>query len=333
MECRYLRLLFRNTVLSRAIAEADPELLTEKRVVEDSEEKKLVLSAQKFQKKLELEMLRGNLVNLYLDAVVFQAQRGKGIVSFFDELVANWLEVPGNHFVGAAQACVVETPNLALSVKEAVSWRDEPAEIGQSANTGIMLQTEAELQPPRSLSSARQVEQSKALYGLRREILATEDEQIIEDWRRLTAVDYLDDLPAEMNFQAMLTDLQARAETAKKAQAVEISRTYTKKRDRGEIDVRPVAEAESVVEAPTTEAVVEIAEPEVESKSESEFGPGSEDNVVVQSLSQLAEPQPVKPVDDDPNAVEIKFTRAADLPKPEPKPRGIRKVIRKLVIE
>ena len=118
MECRYLRLLFQNTVLARMVNEADPELLVEKRVSEDSDEKKLVLSAQKFQKCLDLEMLRGGLVNLYFDAEVFRKQRGRGVIGFFDDLVAGWLEVRGNHFAGAAQACVAETPTMAISVKE-----------------------------------------------------------------------------------------------------------------------------------------------------------------------------------------------------------------------
>lgn len=323
MECRYLRLLFQNTMLATAIAGADSELLVEKLVSEDSEAKKLVLSVQKFQKRLELEMLRGNLVNLYLDAEVFRAQRERGIIAFFDELVATWLEVRGNHFVGAAQACVVETPSMALSVKETVSWREEPIETDVTApeGTGIVLQSEVEMLPPKWLSQPWQAEQSKALYGLRREILATEDEKIVEDWRKLTAVDYLQGEPkaTQESMQAVLADLKARAEKVKKAQAVEISRAYTKKRDRGNIDVRPVVD-NTVIKvnfgAKRTGGTASQAVHAVQETAD-EVVPVQRLHLQESVLEAEVEVQPV----------EAKQQTVTE------KPRGIRKVIRKLVIE
>lgn len=309
MECRYLRLLFQNTVLARKIAEADPELLVEKRVAEDSDETKLVLSAQKFQKCLDLEMLRGNLVNLYFDAEIFRVARDKGVIGFLDDLVADWLEVRSNHFVGAAQACVVETPTMAISVKESVSWREKAEKATEPAPevTGIMLQSEVEALPPRWLSSTEQVEQAKSLYGLRREILATEDERIIEDWRRLTAVDYLKGA-AQEGFQAILADLKVRAEKVKKAQAVEISRAYTKKHDRGNINMRPAVD----------NTVVRV---NLGSKSVGRSIPVEAD---VDDMAQEAE---VVDVDVDATVEVPVQTKSAE------KTRGLRKVIRKLVIE
>lgn len=310
MECRYLRLLFQNTVLVRMVTEANPELLVEKRVSEDSEEKKLVLSAQKFQKCLELDMLRGSVVNLYFDAAIFEQQREKGIIGFFDELVASWLKTPGNHFVGAAQACVVETPSMALAVKESVSWREEPEDVAKKAPevTGIMLQTEVEALPPRWLSSAEQVEQAKSLYRLKREILATEDERIIEDWRKLTAVDYMEGTDFA-NIQAVLADLKARAEKVKKAQAVEISRAYTKRHDRGNIDVRPAVD----------NTVVQV-----------NFGvrPVAKPITVETGKSSVQEAEVAEAEVEEDTVVPVQ-TKSA----PAEKPRGIRKVIRRLVIE
>ena len=255
------------------------------------------------------------------DARIFQTQRTNGIISFFDGLVANWLKIRGNHFVGAAQACVVETPNLALSVKESVSWRQDKVNdvaVEVAATSGVMLKSEAEAQPPRYLSNAQQIEQSKALYGLRREVLASEDEKLIEDWRRLTAVDYLRGLgeAGRKLFHEILADLHQRSEQVKKAQAVEISRAYTKKHDRGNINIRPAVDNTVVKVNFGTKPVAKVAESE------------SQTEKLVEDV-----PQAAGAVEDD--RVEVKFSqpKAPAQPKSTEKPRGIRKVIRRLVIE
>ncbi len=322
MECRYLRLLFRNTVLSQAITVGDSDLLAEKRVSSDSEETKLALSAQKFQKRLDLELLRGDLVNLYFDASVIRAQRERGIIGFFDDLIAAWLESRGNHFVGAAQACVVETPSLALSIKDSVSWREDVEPEDSSAEAvGVMLKSEAETQPPRWLSRPWQVELSKALYSMRREILASEDEKVINDWRKLTAIDYLQDRAESENFRLVLADLKTRAESAKKAQAVEISRTYTKKHDRGDVAVRSVVD-DTVVPVTFGKPKVKVdVTPTLQTQAEVE---PAEEIIPVQGLHSASVEQPV---------VELPEKPVDSAQKTSQKPRGIRKVIRKLVIE
>lgn len=343
MECRYLRLLFCNTMLSQMVVKADPELLAEKRVSEESEETKLMLLAKKFQKCLDLEMLRGNLVNLYFDAGIFQTHRSKGVISFFDELVANWLEIRGNHFVGAAQACVVETPSMALSVKESVSWREDVADVEKKASegAGLVLQSEADALPPRWLSSAEQVEQSKNLYSLRREILASEDEHIIEDWRRLTAVDYLEDME-QANFRAILTDLKMRVEKAKKAQAVEISRAYTKKRDRGDIDTRPAVDNTVVQVNFGKKSSVGQSAPKTVLKPNLKPAQVSSMRVAlaIEDGDEASEQSPI--VREEVAPVEAEVVETIEVPvqvkpaKPKGKPeksRKIRKVIRRLVIE
>lgn len=324
IECRYLRLLFRNTPLSLAIMRADADLLVEKRVSEDLAAKKMVISAQKFQKRLELDMLRGNLVNLYFDAEVFKTQRDKGVIGFFDELVETWLGVQGNHFVGAAQACVAETPSMALSIKESVSWhqevKDNEREVVPSTSA-LVLQSEAEARPPRWLDQHWQVEQNKALYGLRREILASEDERLIADWRRLTALDYIlspkkTDL---QKLQEILADLKTRAEVVKKAQAVEISRAFTKRRDRGNVDVR----------ADVSATAVKI-----------NFGAARAGGMASRAVHETAkQPETEVPVrrlhvqEASPSAEKAVKQVAVQKEESKDKPRGIRKVIRRLVIE
>ena len=171
-----------------------------------------------------------------------------------------------------------------------------------------MLQTEVEALPPRWLSSAEQVEQAKSLYRLKREILATEDERIIEDWRKLTAVDYMEGTDFA-NIQAVLADLKARAEKVKKAQAVEISRAYTKRHDRGNIDVRPAVD----------NTVVQV-----------NFGvrPVAKPITVETGKSSVQEAEVAEAEVEEDTVVPVQ-TKSA----PAEKPRGIRKVIRRLVIE
>lgn len=331
MECRYLRLLFRNTALSEALAMGDKELLTEKKLPDEAETVKLVLSAQKFQKRLELDMLRGGLVNLYWDAEIIRARRGDGIIGFFDELIAAWLDTQGNHFVGAAQACVVETPKLALSVRESVSWRAELEVTEEDGDTSaLVLAAEIETQPPRWLLKPRQAELAKALYGLKREILASEDAKLIADWRRLTAVDYQAETKKSKleNFHALLDDLHKRAEAVKKAQAVEISRAYTKKRDRGDIDVRPAA---SKVEDNTIKINFGQRTAGTTSHAVHSVTKQTETEVPVQRLHARPVPVQVEP-EETVDIVEAEVETPKVAP-PQPKPRGIRKVIRKLVIE
>jgi len=234
------------------------------------------------------------------------------------------LGVQGNHFVGAAQACVVETPSMALSVKKSVSWREESDDSYEDKNSqdtvALVLQAEADVHPPRWLDQPWQVEQSKALYGLKREILASEDEKLIADWRRLTALDYA--LKHDVNslevFKKILADLKVRAEVVKKAQVVEISRAFTKKRDRGNVDVKTDTSATAVkvnfgvarVGGTTSHAVHTTA---VQSEAE----------VPVRRLCV----REVEPVAEEESGQVVVQKKSKD------KPRGIRKVIRKLVIE
>jgi len=174
--------------------------------------------------------------------------------------------------------------------------------------------------PPRWLDQPWQVEQSKALYGLKREILASEDEKLIADWRRLTALDYA--LKHDVNslevFKKILADLKVRAEVVKKAQVVEISRAFTKKRDRGNVDVKTDTSATAVkvnfgvarVGGTTSHAVHTTA---VQSEAE----------VPVRRLCV----REVEPVAEEESGQVVVQKKSKD------KPRGIRKVIRKLVIE
>jgi len=229
--CEYLRLLVRNWYLSDLVERGDETLLVEKG---EGGEKKSVLAVEKFRKLLDLDFLRGNLVNLYFDTAMFARWRERGIVGFFDELIATWLENENHKFVTAAEACVVETPTAELSIKETVSWRGGAG--SEKQGDGLVLKKEIENNLPIWLNRKEQRAVSELIYGARRQILASEDEKLAADLRRLMLVDY--HKAADVSVMAKLTtivdDLKRRAEEIKKTQAVEISRAYTKKHDRGE---------------------------------------------------------------------------------------------------
>ncbi len=239
-ECEYLRVLFCNAKLSDMLMQASPEILAEQIVDKEKQLKKMMMSVVKFQKILDLEFLRGGLINLYLDANCIGRLRAMGVVAFFDEWFELWLSSASHKFATASMACVVETPSAELAITEAISWYSADDSIMSEATkedkTDIMLVAKPGLNLPDGLNKKLQVNFAHDLYGLRREILASEDEKLIEDYRHLLAVDYqkvLTEVTLE-NYRKILKDLKVRAEAIKKQQAVEISRTFTKRHDRGE---------------------------------------------------------------------------------------------------
>lgn len=372
--CEYLRLLVRNAGLSDLIGQADSSLLVEKKVDETPKE---VLSAVKVRKKLDLEFLRGNLVNLYFDAQMFEQQRAAGIIGFFDDLIANWLENEQNKFVTAAEACMVEKPTQELAIKQTVSWRgdaEEDAQASKNQNTsklagGLVLKADIENKLPRWLARKDQQAVAELVYGLRRQVLASENEEILADFQRLTLVDYQKGINSTLQakLEAIVDDLKQRIEDVKRSQAVEISRAFTKKRDRGEVN-RPLDDAPrpkgavriAVVEDADYVVPVQRADKTEEDGTvlidfDAEFGGaansgvGADANVGVVSGSETSENVEMGADDgadaDDVNdngmnsgdrvddgADEIKVVRKITNQR-KPKTHAVRKIIKKLVIE
>lgn len=240
--CDYLRLLVRNSHLSELVERGDKNILVEKKV--EGGDGKRVLSIEGFQKALDLDFLRGGLVNLYFDTQLFVWRREQGIIKFFDELIARWIDEE-NKFATATEGCMIETPTMELSVKETVSWRGDAEDVDKKnaergESEGLVLKAAVENKLPKWLSRKEQVAVSELLYGVRRQVLASEDEKLIADLRRLMLVDYHKGVDSSImaKLMAIVDDLKRRTEKIKKTQAVEISRTYTKKRDRGDVERR-----------------------------------------------------------------------------------------------
>lgn len=358
----YLRVLFQNEHLAKLVTGKSLEILGEKKFEQDGKiEHKMVLSAKQFQKLVDLDCLRGNLVNLYFDARIFRDLREVGVVAFFDELIANWLEVAGNRLAGAVEACTLETPTMELKVEQVVGQCGEDekipeeksqakiklkktAEKGQAdAEQGqtpkdkpapkpeksrLTLVKAHEIKVPAWLDAQPQHEMAETLYKMRREILASEDEKLIRDFRRLSAADYqiaMDEGGLE-NWRKILADLKRRSDEAKKSQAVEISRAWTKKHDRGEISpaVEDEVETEGMVQVQFGPRVTELGgdqpeELEVEAKLEAD--PMA---VPVRRLPKLdaGEEGLVEP----PKVTANPGTK-------KPKKRGMRRIVKRIVLE
>lgn len=179
-----------------------------------------VYAARKFQKAIEIESLRGNLISLCLDARVLGEHREEGAVAFFDELFVNWLKVPGNKFVTASEALTEFAPTAEISVKSTV----KAAELGGAkdgmageddvlaakvAAKGLARAEDVQYTLPEGVCSEKAKALQKRLYDLRERVLKTKNEDLRLDFRKLTAFDYTrDEKLAE--FEKVLADFEAR---------------------------------------------------------------------------------------------------------------------------
>lgn len=181
--CERLRVLFVNAQLTDVIERADSAVM-ETEDVEGSE--KVVYSAAKYQKMLDLAFLRGSLINLYFESELFDKRRGAGIIGMFDELIRVWMEAPGRCLVGATE--VVKLPATAeVSVKRTIARRE---------------QAQRDYTLPKSLMK----DGAEKLYALREQVVTTKDRDLYVDFAKLTAVD----MEYDEKFEQVLADLKRR---------------------------------------------------------------------------------------------------------------------------
>ena len=132
------------------------------------------LTVPKYINWLDLDCLRGNLINLFMDFETFGEHQWKdtGIFEFMNNLIPEWLSAYENKFVTASEACDLEEPVDEISMPETVTWAD----------------TERDLSA--WLSNSLQHSAMDTLYGMRGDILASNNEKLISDWRKMTASDH-----------------------------------------------------------------------------------------------------------------------------------------------
>ena len=116
----------------------------------------------------------GQVVNLFMDYETFGEHQWEdtGIFDFFGEFVGRWLANPANTFYTISDACDTFEPVDTIDCPTTITWAD----------------TERDLTA--WLGNAMQHEAMKYLYDLEGDILRTDDQRLIADWRNLTTSDH-----------------------------------------------------------------------------------------------------------------------------------------------
>ncbi len=131
------------------------------------------LTVEKYEQWLNDACLDGNLVNLFMDFETFGEHqwRETGIFEFMDRLIESWLSKFDNKFLTVSEEAEIK-PIGEVSYPWTVTWADTERDL--SAWMGNKLQDEA----------------MSGLYALREKVMKTKDENLIEDFRRLTTSDH-----------------------------------------------------------------------------------------------------------------------------------------------
>ena len=133
------------------------------------------LTVAKYQNWIDLDCLRGNLINLFMDFETFGEHQWKetGIFDFMDHFIDSWLAEYENKFVTVSESADLYEPADEISMPETITWADTERDLSAWA------------------SNAMQGSATDDLYHLRQSILATHDSALIADWRRLTTSDHV----------------------------------------------------------------------------------------------------------------------------------------------
>ncbi len=115
------------------------------------------------------------LVNLFIDYETFGEHQwaDTGIFDFLRSLPGEWLKRSGHKFMTITEAAESMEPADSLSVPNTVTWADSERDL--SAWLGNRMQQECE----------------HYLYSLAPAVMATDDINLIGDWRRLTTSDHI----------------------------------------------------------------------------------------------------------------------------------------------
>ncbi len=132
------------------------------------------LTVPKYMNWLDMDCLRGNLINLFMDFETFGEHQWKdtGIFDFMDHLIPKWLGEYENKFVTVSEACDLSEPADEISMPETVTWADMERDLSAW------------------LSNSMQSSAMNDLYSMRDYILATNDDRLISDWRKMTTSDH-----------------------------------------------------------------------------------------------------------------------------------------------
>lgn len=162
--CENIRLLLKNYRLSDDIAFR----------FSDRHWKEWPLTVDKYQNWVDMDCIRGPLINLFMDFETFGEHQWEdsGIFDFMDRFINRWLSAYDNRFVTVSEACDLMVPADEVSMPNVVTWADTERDL--SAWMGNSMQHEA----------------LRSLYTLRPAVEAAHDLELLEDFRRLTTSDH-----------------------------------------------------------------------------------------------------------------------------------------------
>jgi len=132
------------------------------------------LTADKYNEWIKAATAESPLVNLFMDYESFGEHQWQetGIFDFLAQFVDRWLSDPENTFYTTSGAIEANTPVGEVSMPETVTWADTERDL--TAWLGNRMQQEA----------------MDHLYALEEDILRTNDQVLIDDWRRLQTSDH-----------------------------------------------------------------------------------------------------------------------------------------------
>ena len=133
------------------------------------------LTVDKYMRWLDTAGNQGPIINLFMDFETFGENiwEDTGIFEVFDDLVRRWSERDECGFMTVSEACDSNEAKETISMPWTVTWADTERDL--SAWLGNSMQHEA----------------LKAIYDLKEGVLASDDEDLISDWRRLLTSDHL----------------------------------------------------------------------------------------------------------------------------------------------
>jgi len=132
------------------------------------------LTADKYTEWANASIADQPLINLFMDYETFGEHQWEdtGIFDFFEDFVGRWLSNPDNTFYTVSEAIAANEPAGTISMPSTVTWADSERDL--SAWLGNSMQHEA----------------MRHLYALEADILRTEDQLLIADWRRMQTSDH-----------------------------------------------------------------------------------------------------------------------------------------------
>ncbi|MBU2009978.1 glycoside hydrolase family 57 protein [Patescibacteria group bacterium] len=140
----------------------------------DKEWAEYPLSAPKFSQWVNATNGNGNIVNLFMDYETFGEHQWEdtGIFKFLEALPFELLKNSDNNFVTPSEVLEKYDSVGELSMPNFISWADVERDLSAWRSNSI------------------QQDALQKIYNMEKEVLATEDFNIIEDWRRLQTSDH-----------------------------------------------------------------------------------------------------------------------------------------------